>query len=44
MALTKDISEILLNLGNKLKQNPNDLMVLVEVKEKLKRIVEDMEV
>lgn len=42
--IKNDIAEILLSLGNKLKENPNDLMVMVEVKEKLNRIVEDMEV
>lgn len=41
--IKEDIAEILINLGNKLKENPNDLMVRVEVKEKLNRIVEDME-
>lgn len=40
--IKQDIAEI--NLGNKLKENPNDLMVMVEVKEKLSRILEDMEV
>lgn len=41
--LSHDIAEILINLGNKLKESPNDLMVRVEVKEKLNIIVEDME-
>lgn len=41
--LNHDIAEILLNLGNKLKENPNDLMVRAEVKEKLNRIIEDTE-
>ncbi|MGL5188829.1 MAG: hypothetical protein ACRC7S_04090 [Cetobacterium sp.] len=41
--LEEEISEILLNLGNKLKSNPNDLMLMAEVVEKLKIIVKDME-
>lgn len=42
--INHDIAEILINLGNKLKENPKDLMIRVEVKEKLNRIVKDMEV
>lgn len=41
--LTSDIAEILIKLANKYKNDPNNLMTKVEIKEKLKEVSKILE-
>lgn len=41
--IVRDIAELLISLGYKLRETPDDIMARIELKEKLTRIAEDLE-